>query len=64
MLKQGAWAAFHKNGVLDNYRLTEDAVIQGVECEDGDIILFDEKGRLTERVKKPSSAKEAKKSVT
>ena len=41
----------------------EDALIQGVECEAGDILLFDEEGKLTERVKKLFPAKEAGKSV-
>ena len=59
MLRQGAWAAFHRNGVLDNYRLTEDAVIQGMEYKAGDILLFDEEGKLTERVRKPVPVMEA-----
>jgi hypothetical protein len=37
--------------VLDNYRLTEDAVIQGIQHLAGDILLFDEEGRIAEKVR-------------
>jgi hypothetical protein len=50
MLRQGTWAAFHRNGVIDNYRLAEDTFIEGMQYGKGDILLFDEEGRISERV--------------
>ena len=52
LLREGAWAAFHRNGVIENYKLTEDSVIQGIECNKGDILLFDEEGRVTETIRR------------
>ena len=54
LLRAGSWAAFHRNGVIENYKLTEEAVIQGVVCKTGDILLFDEEGRVTETIRPAS----------
>jgi hypothetical protein len=54
LLRAGTWAAFHRNGVIENYKLTEDAVIQGIDCNAGDILLFDEEGRVTETIRRAS----------
>jgi hypothetical protein len=51
LLRLGAWAAFHRNGVIENYKLTEDARIQGIDCCTGDILLFDEEGRVIETIR-------------
>jgi hypothetical protein len=37
--------------VIENYKLLEDATIQGVACRRGDILLFDEDGRVTETIR-------------
>jgi len=50
LLRAGSWAVFHRNGVIENYKLLEDAAIQGVACRRGDILLFDEDGRVTETI--------------
>jgi hypothetical protein len=54
LLRAGNWAAFHQNGALENYKLTEDSVIQGINCNTGDVLIFDEEGRMTETIKTPS----------
>jgi len=52
LLRAGSWAAFHRNGVLENYKLPEDDTIQGLVCKKGYILLFDEEGRVMETVKR------------
>jgi hypothetical protein len=56
LLRADSWVAFHGNGVVENYKLTEDAVIQGVVCNKGDVLMFDEDGRITETIKLGKSA--------
>ena len=51
LLRAGSWAAFHRNGVIENYKLAENAVIQGTDCKTGDILLFDKEGRMTETIR-------------
>jgi hypothetical protein len=39
--------------VLENCKLTEDAVIQGIVYKAGDVLLFDETGWLAETIRNP-----------